>query len=145
MHNFSKTHSKLGFQPLSIRKSCVLRIVSQFLYSRNKGVILSEILDISGGDVQKIALLVFIFTSGGMKRYNLNMGLGARIKELRIMNALTQAELAEKVGVNTSAVSLWENDVNEPKASYLARLALVFSVSADYLLGIEDEAGSRLM
>lgn len=120
-----------------------MRIVSQVLYSRNKGVISSEILDISGGDVQKIALVVF--TSGGMKRYNLNMGLGARIKELRIMNALTQAELAEKVGVNTSAVSLWENDVNEPKASYLARLALVFSVSADYLLGIEDEAGSRLM
>ena len=87
-----------------------------------------------------VALYIALF-----RRYNNVMGLGARIRELRIANALTQAQLAEKIGVDPSAVSLWENDVNEPKASYLARLALVFSVSADYLLGIEDEAGSRLM
>ncbi len=59
------------------------------------------------------------------------------------MSALTQAELAEKVGVDPSAVSLWENDVNEPKASYIVRMALIFDVSADYLLGIEDEAGGK--
>lgn len=77
-------------------------------------------------------------------KYNVRMTLGSRIKELRIMNALTQAQLAEKVGVDTSAISLWENDLNEPKASYIARLALTFSVSSDYILGIEDEAGSRI-
>ena len=54
------------------------------------------------------------------------MSLGARIRELRTLSALSQAQLAEKIGVNTSAVSLWENDVN------------------DYLLGIEDEAGGRV-
>ena len=69
------------------------------------------------------------------------MSLGARIKELRTLSALSQAQLAEKIGVNTSAVSLWEN---EPKASYIARLALALDVSADYLLGIEDEAGGRV-
>lgn len=73
------------------------------------------------------------------------MGFGNRIKELRVLNALTQAQLAEKVGVDPSAISLWENDINEPKASYIVRLALTFSVSADYILGIEDEAGSKLM
>ena len=72
------------------------------------------------------------------------MSLGARIRELRTLSALSQAQLAEKIGVNTSAVSLWENDVNEPKASYIARLALALDVSADYLLGIEDEAGGRV-
>lgn len=61
------------------------------------------------------------------------------------MNALTQSQLAEKVGVDKSAISLWENDVNEPKASYIVRLAVAFSVSSDYILGIEDEAGSRMM
>ena len=55
------------------------------------------------------------------------------------MSALTQAELAEKVGVDPSAVSLWENDVNEPKASYIVRMALIFDVSADYLLGRTDQ------
>ena len=79
------------------------------------------------------------------KGYNRCMGLGNRIRELRIANALTQAELAEKVGVDKSAVSLWENDVNEPKASYVIRLAQAFHVSADYILGIEDEAGAKLL
>ena len=72
------------------------------------------------------------------------MSLGARIKALRVMYAYTQAELAEKIGVNSSAISLWENDVNEPKATYIARLALTFDVPAGYLLGIEDEVGERI-
>ena len=84
------------------------------------------------------------FTIRALRVIMISMGLGNRIKELRIMSALTQAELAEKVGVDPSAVSLWENDVNEPKASYIVRLALVFDVSSDYLLGIEDEAGVRM-
>ncbi len=70
---------------------------------------------------------------------------GEKIRELRISNAYTQAQLAEKVGVDTSAVSLWENDINEPKGSNIARLARVFRVSADYILGLEDEAGSKLL
>ena len=82
-----------------------------------------------------------VFTLPVCLSYNLYMSLGARIRELRTLSALSQAQLAEKIGVNTSAVSLWENDVNEPKASYIARLA---DVSADYLLGIEDEAGGRV-
>ena len=85
-----------------------------------------------------------VFTLPVCLSYNLYMSLGARIKELRTLSALSQAQLAEKIGVNTSAVSLWENDVNEPKASYIARLALALDVSADYLLGIEDEAGGRV-
>ena len=54
-----------------------------------------------------------VFTLPVCLSYNLYMSLGARIRELRTLSALSQAQLAEKIGVNTSAVSLWENDVNE--------------------------------
>ena len=73
------------------------------------------------------------------------MGLGNRRRELLVFNAISQALLAEKVGVDPSAISWWGKDINAPKASYIVRLARTFSVSADYILGIEDEAGSKLM
>ena len=57
------------------------------------------------------------------------------------MYAYTQAELAEKIGVNSSAISLWENDVNEPNATDIARLALPFDGPAVSLPGIDVEVG----
>ena len=63
--------------------------------------------------------------------------LGERIRELRTEKILSQPELAKLVGVSNGMVSIWENNINEPKASYIKKLALVFDVSSDYLLGIE--------
>lgn len=51
---------------------------------------------------------------------------------------MSQKTLAEKVGVDKRAVIFWEQEVNEPKASYIYQLARVFDVSADYLLGLTD-------
>ncbi|MDE5728718.1 MAG: helix-turn-helix domain-containing protein [Clostridia bacterium] len=64
--------------------------------------------------------------------------LGAKIKTLRQSAGLTQPQLAEMVGVSKAVISFWENDVNEPKASYVKVLATIFGVSADYILGLED-------
>lgn len=64
--------------------------------------------------------------------------LGNRIKELRIENGLTQPQLAEKVGVSKAVISFWENGINEPKASYVLKLAKCFNVSTDFLLGLND-------
>jgi len=64
--------------------------------------------------------------------------LGNRIKELRIENGLTQPQLAEKVGVSKAVISFWENGINEPKASYVVKLAKCFNVSTDFLLGLND-------
>lgn len=70
--------------------------------------------------------------------------IGTIIKELRLENNLTQPELAKKIGVSNGIISLWENNVNEPKASHIRNLALIFNVSADYLLNIDivDESAS---
>lgn len=63
--------------------------------------------------------------------------LGETIKALRIENGLTQPQLANMIGVSNGIISVWENNINEPKATYIKRLALVFDVSADYLLSIK--------
>ena len=64
--------------------------------------------------------------------------LGKRIKECRLAKNLTQPQLANAIGVSNGIISIWENDINEPKASLLKKLAVVLEVSADYLLGLEN-------
>ena len=65
-------------------------------------------------------------------------GLGETIKSLRIEKGLTQPQLAKLVGVSNGMISIWENNINEPKASYIKALAIVFDVSADFLLGLKE-------
>ncbi len=69
--------------------------------------------------------------------YNYSMNIGEVIKELRLERDLSQQKLAEAIGVSQKAIDYWERGVNEPKASYVARLADFFEVTSDYLLGRE--------
>lgn len=64
--------------------------------------------------------------------------LGETIKSLRLEKKLTQPQLAKLVGVSSGMVSVWENNINEPKATYIKALAQIFDVSSDYLLGLSD-------
>ena len=63
--------------------------------------------------------------------------LGETIKALRLEKGLSQPQLAQLVGVSNGIISIWENNINEPKASYIKKLAEIFGVSADYLLNID--------
>lgn len=65
--------------------------------------------------------------------------LGQHIRELRKERNFTIQELANLIGVNKSAISFWENNTNEPKASYIIKLAEVLNVTTDYLLGVSTE------
>ena len=62
--------------------------------------------------------------------------LGERIKQLRIEQNLTQEEMAQKLNISKSAISLYETNTREPSISVLISLAKLFDVSADYLLGL---------
>ena len=62
-----------------------------------------------------------------------------RLKELRIEKNLSQKKLAQAISVTQKAIDFWEKGINEPKASYIIKLAKFFGVSCDYLLGIEDD------
>ncbi len=70
-------------------------------------------------------------------------GLGERIEYLRKETGYSQPALAAEIGVSNSVISFWENNVNEPKATYIKLLAEVFNVSTDYLLGITEENFQR--
>lgn len=63
--------------------------------------------------------------------------LGKRIVYHRKRMKLTQEQLAEKLDVTPQAVSKWENDQSCPDITMLPRLADVFGISADALLGRE--------
>ena len=52
---------------------------------------------------------------------------------------LSQEELAEKIYVTRQTISNWENDNIQPSIEMLKKLADIFSVSTDYLLGLEKE------
>lgn len=64
--------------------------------------------------------------------------LSERIYEQRKKKGLSQSELAEKVGVSTKAVSKWETSEAQPTIDNVQRLATIFGVTSDYLLGTES-------
>lgn len=68
------------------------------------------------------------------------MEMGDRIRELRLKNKLTQDELAEKLGLQKSAIAKYENGrVENIKRSMIQKMSLVFGVSPAYLMGWEEE------
>lgn len=63
--------------------------------------------------------------------------------ELRNERGLSQKQLAEATGVSQSTIAKIEIGRNEATASTVRKFAAYFQVSADYLLGLEDEFGAR--
>ena len=61
--------------------------------------------------------------------------LGKRIMAARKKLGLTQDQLAERLGVTAQAVSKWENDQSCPDITMLPKLAELFNISTDELLG----------
>ena len=61
---------------------------------------------------------------------------GERIKKLRLQEGLTQLQLAERLGVTKSVVSYYELQERYPSPEIILKLASIFHVSTDYLLGL---------
>ena len=62
---------------------------------------------------------------------------GKTLKELRLNAGLTQQQLAAQLGVTKTVVSYYELHTRTPSPEILVKLAAIFHVSSDYLLGIE--------
>lgn len=61
-----------------------------------------------------------------------------RIKALREARGWTQAELARKMNMTRKGINSWEQGLSMPSPPSLVDLARLFSVSTDYLLGVEN-------
>lgn len=64
-----------------------------------------------------------------------------RLKELRKEKNLTQKELAQIFSTTDDSIFSWEKGRSQPSIDTIRKFCEFFEVSADYLLGIEDEYG----
>lgn len=71
----------------------------------------------------------------GGERNNMIIELGEKLKALRTENHLRQDQVARLVNVEKSSISMYETGMRQPSYTTLVRLADVFNVSTDYLLG----------
>ena len=61
-----------------------------------------------------------------------------RFKEVRLMHGLTQAEMANKLGMKQPAWARLENGgVPDPRSSTIADICKAFNVDANWLLGLK--------
>lgn len=61
-----------------------------------------------------------------------------RLKEMRSMCGFTQRQMAEKMGISQPSYIRYENGTSEPTLENLAKIANIFDVSVDYLLGRKE-------
>lgn len=79
------------------------------------------------------------------------MDIGAKIKALRDLSGMSQEALAKAIDISQSALGNYERGERIPDAGVVASLSRLFSVSADYLLGLsehktaENEAISKVI
>lgn len=63
-----------------------------------------------------------------------------KLKELRTNAGMTQMQLGAQIGVTKSVISYYELQERIPSPEILIKLAAIFHVSTDYLLGIEKKS-----
>ncbi len=67
------------------------------------------------------------------------VNMGNKLKNLRSEKNLTQKQVADRIGLAISAISSYESGTRYPSYEVLIKLARMFHVSTDYLLGITDK------
>lgn len=64
---------------------------------------------------------------------------GRVLKELRVKNGMTQGDLANRLEISRSAISMYENGEREPDFETMEFIADIFGTDMNYLYGKEDE------
>ena len=69
---------------------------------------------------------------------DIKSNVAKNITELRILNNMTQMELAEKLNYSDKTISKWERAESSPDISVLVEMADLFGVTLDYLVRTEN-------
>lgn len=85
------------------------------IYYQNQNIIFDNNI------IQEEFFFVKIFKKFSTKIYI--MKIAERLKELRQEHNLSQSALAKEIGVSQKAIDYWERGVNEPKATYIIKMA----------------------
>lgn len=64
--------------------------------------------------------------------------IGDIIKELRLSSKYTQEDLAQKLKISKSTIGMYEQNRRSPDLDTLVKISKIFSVSTDYLLGLDS-------
>ena len=64
------------------------------------------------------------------------VNMGKRLRALRKLNKLTQKQVAERTGQAVSAISSYESGARFPTYPTLIKLASIYHVTCDYLIGM---------
>lgn len=63
---------------------------------------------------------------------------GYRLRELRESKNMTQTQVANRLNLSKTTISGYENNIKTPSLDVLIRLSILYGVSADYILGLEN-------
>lgn len=69
----------------------------------------------------------------------MNTNIGENIKKLRTAKNMTQTELAERINITKATVSSYENNTRMPSYDVLLKIASIFHVTTDNLLGFSNK------
>ena len=67
----------------------------------------------------------------------MNYDFGKNLKRLRIENELTQEQLGKQLNITKALISAYESNKRTPSIEILVKIATVFCVSIDELLGLK--------
>ena len=72
----------------------------------------------------------------------MSINFGPRIQAARKAKGLTQKELADRLGVQNTTVSNWENNLTEPNGDLIRQLCEVLDLTPNELYGMTDSTST---
>ena len=63
---------------------------------------------------------------------------GLRLKELRKKKKLSQSQVSTRLNITKSSISGYGNNIITPSNDIIVKLALLYGVTTDYLLGLDN-------
>jgi len=67
-----------------------------------------------------------------------------RLTEAIKQSGLSQKEIAKYLNISESNITNWKKGDNLPSVDILYKLCILLKESSDYLLGLEDETGTKI-